>query len=206
MSTLLIVGAGGHGKVVADTAELTGHWDNIVFADALYPQLTHAGHWPVVINSKELSGNIAEYSDFVIAIGDNHTRHKEQNALSAAGLNPINIVHPKAIISRYSRLGKGCVIFAGVVINADARIGDACIINTAATVDHDCLLGDSVHISPGANLAGQVKVGNFSWVGIGASVKQLVNIGQNVILGAGAVAVNDLADDTTAIGVPAKKR
>jgi sugar O-acyltransferase (sialic acid O-acetyltransferase NeuD family) len=204
MGTLLIVGAGGHGKVVADTAEITGQWDKIVFADVLYPELSVAGYWPIVIDSKQLLTDKADFSDFVVAIGDNATRYKLQLELTTAGLNPVNIIHPNAIISRYVEMGKGCVIFAGAVINVDTTIGDACIINTAATIDHDCTLGDSVHISPGVNLAGQVKVDDFSWIGIGASVKQLVTLGKEVVLGAGAVAINEIPDGITAIGIPAK--
>ena len=204
MSTLLIVGAGGHGKVAAETAELLNRWDSIVFADDKFPELVSIGRWSVVSRTNFLDLGKKGFTDFVVAVGNNKTRLQIQRRLLDSGLAPVSITHPSSIISPTVTLGAGTVVFANVVVNADAVVGEACIINTAASVEHDCVLGDGVHISPGARLAGEVGVGSGSWLGIGSSVIQRVDIGQNVIVGAGAAVVSDIPDGVTAKGVPAR--
>ena len=204
MSILLIVGAGGHGKVVAETAELLKRWDSVVFADDKFPELTSTGKWPVISRANFIDIKKKGFTDFVVAVGNNKTRLQIQREGLHSTLTPVSIVHPSATISSTVKLGLGTVIFANAVVNADAVVGEACIINTAASVDHDCVLGDGVHISPGALLAGDVVVGNFSWLGIGSSVIQCTNIGKNVVVGAGAAVVSDIPDEVTAKGVPAR--
>jgi len=204
MSALLIVGAGGHGKVVAETAELLNRWDSIVFADDKFPELVNIGKWPIVSRVSFFDLEKKGFTDFVVAVGNNNTRLQIQRGLLGSGLSPVSITHPSSIISPTVKLGGGTVVFANAVVNADTVVGDACIINTAASVDHDCVLGDGVHISPGARLAGEVRVGNGSWLGIGASVIQCINIGQNVVVGAGAAVVSDIPDGVIAKGVPAR--
>jgi sugar O-acyltransferase (sialic acid O-acetyltransferase NeuD family) len=204
MNKLIIIGAGGHGKVVADAAACTNHWKEIVFADKRYPDLLNAGHWPVINDHNDLDKFEKNSCDYIVAIGDNNIRHKLHNELKEKGFNLVNVIHPTSEISDYTELGIGNVVMANAVINVDTIIGDACIINTSATVDHDCIIGDSVHISPGANLAGQVEVGKHSWIGIGATVNQLVVIGENVTLGSGSVAIENIPDGKTATGIPAK--
>lgn len=204
MPVLLVVGAGGHGKVVAETAELLKRWDSVVFADDKFPELTRIGKWPVVSSANFLDIEKNGFTDFVVAVGDNKTRLKIQRKGLHSALIPVSIVHPSAVISPTVKLGRGTVVFANAVINADAVVGEACIINTTASIDHDCVLGDGVHISPGGLLAGDVAVGNCSWLGIGSSVIQCTNIGKNVIVGAGAAVVSDISDGVTAKGVPAR--
>tara|TARA_R110001599_G_scaffold350534_1_gene580789 strand:- start:4129 stop:4749 length:621 start_codon:yes stop_codon:yes gene_type:complete len=204
MSRLLIIGAGGHGKVVADVAEQMGSWSTIEFTDARFPELSTCEHWPVV--AKHPSELSEEYlgSDFIVAIGNNSQRLKNYYEIKCQGFKPVTVIHPSAVVSEYSRIGKGVVIFAGVVINVATVVEDACIINTGATVDHDCTLKRGAHISPGAHLGGEVEVGERSWVGIGAIVKQVITIGSDVIVGAGAVVVSDVQPEITVVGVPAK--
>ena len=204
MNTLIIIGAGGHGKVVADAAACANYWKEIVFADKRYPELLNAGHWPVTHDGNDLDNLDKNTCDVIVAIGDNNIRHKLHNELKIKGFNLVNVIHPSAQISNYAETGIGNAIMAQVVINVDTKVGDACIINTAATVDHDCIIADGVHISPGAHLAGHVEVGQQSWIGIGATVNQSLNIGKNVILGAGSVAIEPIPDGKTATGVPAK--
>ncbi len=201
MKVLYIVGAGGHGKVVAEAAHCMGVWHDIRFVDLRWPELTFCAHWQVVASEISVCQSGA---DFVVSIGHNHTRLRVFEECKAAGLNPISIVHPRACISEFAHLGEGCVVFAGAVINIGAQISSCAIINTSATIDHDCVIGNSVHISPGANLAGEVMVGNYSWVGIGASVKQCLSISDNVVIGAGACVVSDISSPGTYIGVPAR--
>ncbi|WP_409290040.1 acetyltransferase [Pseudomonas sp. KCJK8927] len=202
MKVLAILGASGHGKVLADTAEECG-WDKIVFFDDAWPSLQSNGHWPVDGDSQCLMQRLSEFSGVLVAIGNNTVRQTRLTELAASGASLVSLVHPRATVSRYAHLGLGSVVFAGAVVNAGVRAEDGVIINTASSVDHDCYLGRAVHISPGANLAGGVRVGHRSWIGIGAAVRQLVKIGNDVVVGACAAVVSDLPDGITVVGVPA---
>lgn len=204
MSSLLIIGAGGHGKVVADAALEAARWDEIVFLDDAWPEKKNNGRWDVHGKVDQLSEWKGRCTHAVVAIGNNQLRMELQSKLLVAGFELATIVHPSAQVSRFARLGMGCVVFANAVVNVDAEVGDAAIINTAATIDHDCRLGHGVHVAPGANLGGGVAVGDFSWVGIGAAVRHYIAIGANVTIGAGAVVVSDIEDNITAVGSPAR--
>lgn len=203
MSKLAILGASGHGKVVADTAECCG-WQTIDFFDDAWPGLKANGAWQVVGDTAALRERLQEYDGVAVAIGNNLVRYNKLRELEDAGARLCSLVHPAATVSRHALIERGSVVFAGAVVNADARIGLGAILNTGCSVDHDCELGAAVHISPGARLAGGVKVGNLSWVGIGASVRQLVRIGSQVTVGAGAAVVADIQDRLTVVGVPAQ--
>ena len=202
MKKLAIVGASGHGKVVAEIAELNG-WAVCFFDDA-FPSLTQLEHWPVVGNTQTLIESMEEFSAAFIAIGNNVIRQAKQYSLQEFGLEFPVLIHPSAQISRYATIESGTVVMAGAVINPFAKIGGGCIVNTSATIDHDCEINDGVHISPGAHLAGGVKVGSLSWVGIGACVRQYLTIGEAAMIGAGAVVVSDVVDKTMVKGVPAR--
>ncbi|MDN7131517.1 acetyltransferase [Halomonas sp. MC140] len=203
MKRLAILGASGHGKVVAETASQCG-WQSIVFFDDAWPRLQHNGSWPVVGNTQTLITTLLDFDGVVVGIGNNRVRLEKTRHFKALHAPLIALVHPSAIVSNTVSLGAGSVVFAGAVIQIDSQLGEACIVNTRASVDHDCLLSDGVHICPGATLAGAVKVGEASWVGIGTCVKQLVNIGSNVTLGAGAAVIRDVPSGQTVIGVPAR--
>ena len=190
MSKLIIIGAGGHGKVVADAANR-----DCVFLDD-NQELNDA-----VGSIDQLSEIQNDGDEVVVAIGDNKKRLEVLSGISRIA----TIIHPSAVISTSASMGEGTVVFANVVVNVTVVIGKGCILNTASSVDHDCVLGDGVHISPGAHLGGEVVVGDCSWVGIGASVKHGVTIGKNVIVGAGAAVVSDIPDGVTFVGVPAKE-
>jgi len=199
---LAILGASGHGKVVADTAELLGY--ECVFFDDAYPEKHSNEVWSIVGTSTDLFARLSEFAGVAVAIGNNEIRAKKIAELKDLGTNLPCLVHPSAVVSKYAQIGEGSVVFAGAVVNAFSKVATGTIINTGCTVDHDCRLGDAVHVSPGANLAGGVTVGDYAWVGIGASVKQLVNIGPHTIIGASAVVLNDVHADAIMIGNPAK--
>jgi len=201
---LAILGASGHGKVLADLAEVVG-WAEVVFFDDAWPKVAQNGRWPVIGNSQSLLDQLNCYAGVVVAIGNNQTRAEKLHWLVEKGAPLVSLIHPSAVISRYASLGVGCVIMAGVVVNADTKIADGVILNTGCSVDHDCEIDACSHISPGARLAGGVRLGAQSWIGIGACVKQLIRIGQQVVVGAGAAVTDDLPDGITAAGVPARQ-
>lgn len=203
MTKCAILGASGHGKVVAEIAELNGY-SQIDFFDDRWPELINQEHWKVIGNTQVLLNKIEQYDLIVVAIGNNIIRLDKQRILKEAGGVFKVLIHPKAVVSQYSQIGIGSVIMANAVVSSFASIGDSCIINTSSTVDHDCVLLDGVHISPGANLAGAVNVGESVWIGIGAQVKQLVNIGNSVIVGAGSTVIKDILNNQIVVGNPAK--
>lgn len=204
MKRLLIAGAGGHGCVVADAAEMTGHWQGIAFLDDRFPELRGVAHWPVIGRLSDANSLQGEYEDIVVAIGDNHVRLECLERCEKEGFSRPVIVHPRASVSSHATLLDGTVVFAQAAVNFGARIGLGCIVNTGAVIEHDCRIEQGTHICPGVRLAGGVSVGAYSWLGIGAVVKEGVVIGSNVVVGAGAVVVNDLQDGVTAVGVPAR--
>jgi sugar O-acyltransferase (sialic acid O-acetyltransferase NeuD family) len=203
MKRLAILGASGHGKVVADTAECCG-WQGIEFFDDAWPKISSIGSWPVVGTTGDLLNHVQEFDGVLVAIGNNNVRRSKIDELKAVGAQLPVLVHPSAVISRYAKIGPGTVVFASAVVNAYASVGDGTILNTGCSVDHDCVLGACVHVSPGARLAGAVSVGDGSWIGIGACVRQVLSIGSNVMVGAGAAVVCNISDNMTVAGVPAR--
>ncbi len=202
MNRLAILGASGHGKVVAHVALAAG-WQQVVFFDDAWPERQRNGHWDVVGDSARLQTELSAFDGVIVAIGHNPTRWDKYRWLRAAGARLVTLTHPTASVSRFARIGLGSVLMAGASVNVDAEIGEASIVNTGATVDHDNQLGHAVHVSPGAHLAGGVTVSALSWIGIGAVVRQGVRIGHSVTVGAGAVVIGDVADGLTVAGVPA---
>jgi sugar O-acyltransferase (sialic acid O-acetyltransferase NeuD family) len=204
VSRLAILGGGGHGKVVADAAECSGRWKEIVFYDDAWPVKSDDRPWPIAGSFQSFLERPRPSCDVVVAIGDNRLRSTVANQLIENGFSLVNVIHPSATVSRHAHIGIGTVIFAGAVVNIGATLGTACIINTGAIVEHDCLLGTAVHVSPGANLAGEVTIGDASWIGIGSCIRQQIIVGRNVIIGAGAVVVKPVPDGLTVVGNPAR--
>ena len=202
MKRLAILGASGHGKVVADCAECAD-WNEIVFFDDAWPKIEVNGNWSVVGDTQSLLNTISQYDGVIVAIGHNETRLNKQLELTKYGACIVSVIHPDAVVSQYAKLGNGSVVMAGVIINADTKLGLACIVNTGATIDHDCILGDAVHISPGVNLAGAVLIGDNAWIGIGSNIRQLTEVGVNTIVGAGSVVVKNIDANSTVVGNPA---
>ncbi|MGV8148990.1 MAG: acetyltransferase [Alkaliphilus sp.] len=200
---LLIVGASGHGKVVADVALKMNKWESIAFLDD--GENIKASMGIEVVG--KFSDTFEYKNDYNIfpAIGNNATRETIMKQLETAGASVPILIHPSAIIGEQVELGMGTVVMGGVVINCCTKIGKGCIINTGATIDHDNTIEDYVHISPGANLAGTVKVGKGTWVGIGSAVSNNINIISSCKIGAGAVVVKDINEVGTYAGVPARR-
>jgi UDP-N-acetylbacillosamine N-acetyltransferase len=196
-SKLLILGAGGHGKVVADAAVEAGIWREMKFLDDVATK-------NVVGSIKSLPNFSTAEFDVVVAIGDNKIRKTLIDWAKELGFNIATVIHPTAFVSKSSKIGYGTVIFANSVVNACASIGYGCIINTGSIVEHDCSIGDAAHICPNATLAGGAKIGNSTRVGMNSCVIEKTVVGKNVIIGAGSSVINDIEDNVTAVGVPAK--
>ncbi len=198
---LAIVGASGHGKVVADLAEVLGY--KVSFYDDAYPTKTQLEHWDIVGTFNDLLVCKVENVEVIVAIGNNLVRKQKSNELKQFGFDLARLIHPSATVSPYAKVAEGTVVHAGVVINAFAEISSGCIINTSSIIEHDTKVGEYSHICPNTALAGAVSVGECCWVGIGSQVIQLISIGDNTLVGAGSVVVKNLPADVTAFGSPA---
>ena len=196
---LIIIGAGGHGKVVADAAWKMGY-RNIAFIDDR--AVGECMIFPILGTTDMLESLDDGWTDFVMAVGDNKIRQKIAQNHS---VHWVSIVHPSVQIGLQTIIGAGTVVLAGAVINPDSQIGDHCIINTGAIVEHDNVIKDYVHLSPRAVLGGTVRVGECTHVGIGATVKNNTKICSDCVIGAGAVVVKNITESGTYVGVPARK-
>lgn len=198
---IVIIGASGHGKVIADIAHKNGYTD-IVFLDD-NRSVNECNGYSVVGTSEQFDN----YRDgvFIVAIGNPKTRQKTQQTLGKAGMRIATLVHPNAVIGENVILGEGTVVMAGAVINSCSKVGSGSIINTCASVDHDCCVGDYVHVSVGAHVAGSVTIGERTWIGAGATVSNNIDITGDCMIGAGAVVIHNLTDSGTYIGLPARR-
>jgi len=203
MRKLAILGASGHGKVVADTALQAG-WDEVIFFDDTWPSLKMNGNLSVAGDAAKLLECRDEFLGVVVAIGNNRVRLNKTMQLREAGLPLVTLVHPKAYVANDVVIEPGTVVFAGAIVQPGGSIGLAGIVNTGATIDHDCVLRDGVHVCPGAHLAGGVMIDECTWVGIGAVVNQYLRIGSGVTIGAGAAVVGDVPVSVTVVGVPGR--
>ncbi len=201
MSNLVILGASGHGKVIADIAEKNGY-TNIVFLDD-NPQVKFCGDYKVVGTCKDALSY--KDADFVVAIGNAKIRSKIQSELTEQAMHVVPLIHPAAVIASSARIGAGTVVMAGAVVSPCAEIGKGCIINTCASVDHDCCIHDYVHVSVGAHIAGAVTIHDRTWIGAGATVSNNIEITSDCTIGAGAVVVASINESGTYVGVPARK-
>lgn len=197
--SLIVIGAGGHAKVVISTLEAAGHKVAGIYDD-------DRAKWGTEILGVPVHGGLAELGiellgKAVIAIGDNAARAIV--ARQFEGADWVTVVHPAAYVHPSASLGQGTVVFAGAVVQPCANVGAHVIVNTGATIDHDCMIDDFVHIAPGTNLAGGVKIGRGAFLGIGSAVIPYRSIGEWSTVGAGAVVITDLPAGVTAVGVPA---
>ena len=200
---LLIIGASGHGKVVADIALKMGIWEKIAFLDD-NKNLTFSMGLEVLGTSDDILTYKDEYEIFV-GIGNNATRQKIHEMLETVGVTIPTLIHPNTVIGSEVEIGIGTVVMAGVIINCCTKIGNGCILNTGSTIDHDNTIEDFVHISPRASLAGTVKVGKGSWIGVGSVVSNNISITKGCKVGAGAVVVKDITEEGVYVGVPVRR-
>lgn len=208
MKEIIIIGAGGHAKVIIDIIlqRKKNLNDNLVIKgilDDTFKENEEKKMFGIPIIGKinkilELPSDIY----YIIAIGNNGIRKKI--AQNYKKINYITLVHPRAIVAENVSLEVGTVVMAGSIVNSYTKIGKHCIINTASVIEHDNIIKDYVHISPGATLCGGIIVEEETWIGAGSIIIQGLKIGKKVIIGAGAVTIKDVEDFSTIIGIPAK--
>lgn len=207
-NNIVVIGASGHAKVMMDIVEKEGKYRIIGLIDSYkqvgeslfgYEILGTEDYLPTLIQSRKVSAGL-------ITIGDNWVRHLMAEKIKS--LVPefrfISSIHPSAVIARGVTIGAGTAVMAGVIVNSDSAIGNFCILNTNASLDHDSLMEDYASLAPNATTGGNVTIGAFSAVSLGASVIHGLSIGRHSVLGAGAVALENIPDHCVAYGVPAK--
>ena len=202
MRRLIVIGTGGHARVIADAARAMGTWDEVAFVDERPAVAVPTWANPLVGTLDDIVGGQVDGDGVVVAIGRNAIR-----ADVAARLDEdrfATVVHPAASVAAEATLGGGSMVLAGAVVAPGADLGAHCIVNHGASVDHDCVLGAAVHLSPQAALAGNVTVGARTWIGIGAVVINDLTLGEDGVVGAGAAVIGDVAAGTTVVGVPAR--
>lgn len=200
---LAVIGAGGHGKVVAELAAALGTYGEIVFLDDRAQGSING--FPVIGTTLLLENSLSpEQFDIAVAVGNNRIRRQIAEKAAALGFALPVLIHPDAYVSPSATVGQGSVVMAKAAVQAGSVLKDGVIVNTAATVDHDCLLDAFVHISPGAHLSGNTHIGEESWIGTGACSRQQIRIGSRATIGAGAVIVCNIPDGMTVAGNPAK--
>jgi len=207
---LVVIGAGGHAKVVVDAAErsdrnLYGLLDvdasrhgepflttAIRGGDELLPRLKNEGVTHFIVGIGSVGNPVARMRAFAAGI--------------AAGLEPAVVIHPSAVVAASAQIGGGTLVAAGAVVNPSVRVGRNVIVNTQALVEHDAEVGSHAHLAPGCRVLGGCEIGDRSHIGAGAIVLQGVRVGSDVMVAAGAVVLGDVPDGATVMGVPAKQR
>lgn len=193
---ILLFGASGHCKVIIDILQNCNVTVGIILDDN--PNVKTILGKPVLSSDKMDTESL---ENVIVTIGNNRIRKqivsRLKNTFSQA-------IHPKSMVSVYSKIDVGTVIMAGVIVNPDVKVGKHCILNTGSTIDHDCTIEDYVHISPNVSLAGGVQVGEGTHIGIGATVIQGKKIGKWATIGAGAIIINDIPDYAVVVGNPGR--
>lgn len=208
MKKCVIVGAGGHGMVVADAASAAG-FNVIGFIDNHLKPDDISADYPPLLGSDEQLVTLSTDAEqgFVCGVGgtgDNTPRTEVFERAIRAGLTPVTVIHPRAIVADNCRIGEGSVICVGALINIGVEIGTNVIVNSGAIVEHHCRVGDHAHISSGSVLCGNVDIGIGAHVGAGATIRQGVRVGRKAVVGAGAIVVTDVGDNETVVSERAK--
>ncbi|XOK61325.1 acetyltransferase [Paenibacillus elgii] len=207
MEKIIVVGSGGHAKVVIDIIEKTGKYKILGLIDSYrFPKETVCGY-EILGNESVLLQLKGEIYGGVVAIGDNWIRNKVVDKIKSIvpWFKFVSLVHPSAVLGNSVMIGDGTIVMAGSVINSNVIIGEHSIINTKSSVDHDCFIGDYCTIAPGVTLGGNIKMGSYSVVSLGANIIHSIHIGEHTIIGAGSTVVRNIGSYAVAYGTPAKR-
>jgi len=208
MKKVLLIGAGGHCKVVLDVLLQNKNYSIIGIIDLKKNIGSRIFDIGVIGDDnglkKYFKRGIKHCFITIGSTGNPEKRIKIYKFVKEIGYNLINVISSNSIISNFASIGEGCYFAPGSIINADSVLGNNCIVNTGAKIDHDCLIGDNIHISPGVTLSAGVKIGNATHVGTGSSIIQYVTIGNNTLIGAGSVVTKDIPSNVIAYGNPCK--
>tara|TARA_B100001093_G_scaffold514741_1_gene589475 strand:- start:2409 stop:3041 length:633 start_codon:yes stop_codon:yes gene_type:complete len=203
---IVLVGAGGHAKVVQDLVEQENEHRIVGCLDSDQKKWgsTLCG-MPILGGDSDCKAIIKEHEveGFIVTVGNVQIRKKLFKSMFELGLKPVTVVHPQAYVASTATIGAGTVVLAQSVVQVESVVGENCIINHAASIDHECAVGDHSHIAPGVNIAGAVNIGESVFIGIGSSVIQCVSIGAFSNIGAGSVVVGNIPGNCLAYGCPA---
>lgn len=202
MKNLVIIGAGGHGKVCLEIALKMNMWNKIVFMDDNKTGFVNGIQIKEKINLDNIS---AENEEVFIAIGDNKLRSKIANLVKQKKLKLVKLIDNNVLISRNVKIDVGTVIMPGSIINSSVRIGEGVIINTGSIIEHDCTISNYVHIAPRATILGNVSIGMFSFVGANSTINNAINICDNTIVGSNSLVIRDVKNPGTYVGSPVRK-
>lgn len=207
MTPILILGGGGHAKVVIALIESTGEYRVIGIIDPSLKKDERVAGITVLGDETQLlplyHEGIRHISIGVGSVKDNRKRQELHDRISAIGFTFPSLIHESAIIAKTASIGAGAQVMAGAIVGTYASIGENTIVNTGAQIDHDCRIGSHVHVAIGAIVAGEVVIKDGAFIGAGAAVIQHITIGANAVVGAGAAVIHDVPDRTTVVGVPA---
>lgn len=207
----VVIGGGGHAKVIIDALHASGVVELAGILDA------DSSRWGTEVLGVPVLGGDALLADLALrditsfivgvgSVGDSSARRRVFASGCAAGLRPLTAIHPSAICARTVQIGGGSILLAGSIVNAGATVGINVIVNSGAIIEHDCVVGDHAHVATGARMASAVAVGAGAHIGIGASIRQGVTIGANAVVAAGAVVIADVPPGAVVMGVPARVR
>ncbi len=203
---IIILGAGGHGRVVLDILQQAREHVVKAFLDSNQQLWGRRVDGVPVLGGPDLLADLAaqDIEGAVVAIGDNGIRRQFADTVDAAGLELVNAIHPSANLARTVTVGCNVVIAAGALVCAHCQVGDSVILNTGCIIDHESMIGTAAHVCPGVKIAGHVTVESGAFLGIGSTVIQNIRIGYDAVIGAGSVVIEDIEPMTTVVGVPAR--
>ncbi|MCX6148235.1 MAG: acetyltransferase [Candidatus Kapabacteria bacterium] len=207
MNRIVVIGGGGHAKVLISNIKKLNHYDIIGYTDLRIQfdilGIKYLGNDDIL---KELK--LQNISKAAIGVGSMNTSDLREQIFknaSSIGFSFPTIISPTAIVNENVEIGDATTVFDGVIINSESIIGKGVILNTNSTIEHDCQIDDFVHIAPSVTLSGNVKIGRYSMIGVGSTIVQGVQITEKVIVGAGSVVIKDILESGTYVGCPARR-